>query len=155
MSASAQSTTRAIELMTRFELDGEMEHHVQRLHVQFLTEDTAVVMLSSGILEDFRLLFGDRVVVSRLADGAYELVGIEHPSPMRHFESAGGDNAKFPTEAIHRIGGDWELELMSWTTHIPAAELDAFCASTGLAFPVASEIFSGLSSVLLDEGSTK
>ena len=105
-----------------------MEHHVQRLHVQFLTEDTAVVMLSSGILEDFRLLFGDRVVVSPLADGKYELVGIQHPSPMRHFESDGGGNAKFPTEALNRIGGEWESELMYWTTHIPAAEFDAFCA---------------------------
>ena len=155
MSASSQSTTRAIELMTRFELDGEMEHHIQRLHVQFLTEDAAVVMLSSGILEDFRLLFGDRVVVSPLADGKYELVGIQHPSPMRHFESAGGGNAKFPTEALNRIGGEWESELMSWTTHIPAAEFDAFCASTGLAFPDASEIFSGLSNVLLDDGCAK
>ncbi len=155
MSASAQSTTRAIDLVTRFELDGELENHVQRLHVQFLTEDTAVVMLSSGILEDFRILFGDRVVVSPLADGTYELVGIQHPSPMRHFESAGGGNAKFPTEALHRIGGEWESELMSWTSHIPAAEFDAFCARTGLAFPVASEIYSGLSSVLLDEGWAK
>ena len=155
MSASAQSTTRAIELMTRFELDGEMEHHVQRLHVQFLTEDTAVVMLSSGILEDFRLLFGDRVVVSPLADGKYELVGIQHPSPMRHFESDGGGNAKFPTEALNRIGGEWESELMYWMTHIPAAEFDAFCAGTGLAFPVASEIYSGLSSALLDDSWVK
>lgn len=154
MSASAQSTTRPIDLVTQFELDGELEHHIQRLHVQFLAEDTAVVMLSSGILEDFRVLFGDRVVVSPLADGKYELVGIQHPSPMRHFESAGGGNAVFPTEALHRIGGDWESELMSWTTHIPAAEFDAFCASTGLEFPVTSEIFSGLSSVLLDEGWT-
>ena len=155
MSASVQSTTRPIDLVTQFELDGELERHIQRLHVQFLTEDTAVVMLSSGILEDFRLLFGDRVVVSPLEEGKYELVGIQHPSPMRHFESDGGGNAKFPTEALHRIGGDWESELMYWTTHIPAAEFDAFCASTGLAFPLASEIFSGLSSALLDEGWAK
>jgi hypothetical protein len=150
MSASAQSTTRPIDLVTRYELDGELECHVQRLHVQFLTDDTAVVMQSSGILEDFRILFGDRVVVSPLADGKYELVGIQHPSPMRHFELAGGGDAAFPTEALNRIGGEWESELMYWTTHIPAADFNAFCASTGLAFPVSSEIFSGLSSIVLD-----
>lgn len=150
MSASAQSTTRPIDLVTRYELDGELECHVQRLHVQFLTDDTAVVMQSSGILEDFRILFGDRVVVSPLADGKYELVGIQHPSPMRHFESDGGANFNFPTEALNRIGGEWESELMYWTTHIPAADFNAFCASTGLAFPVSSEIFSGLSSIVLD-----
>ncbi len=150
MSASAQSTTRPVDLVTRYELDGELECHVQRLHVQFLTDDTAVVMQSSGILVDFRILFGDRVVVSPLADGKYELVGIQHPSPMRHFESVGGGDAAFPTEALNRIGGEWESELMYWTTHIPAADFNAFCASTGLAFPVSSEIFSGLSSIVLD-----
>ena len=155
MSASAQSTTRAIDLVTEFVLDGELERHVQRLHVQFLTEDTVVVMQSSGILEDFRILFGDRGVVSPLENEKFELVGIQHPSPMRHFESDGGGNAKFPTEALHLIGGEWESELMNWTTHIPTAEFNAFCASTGLEFPIASEIFSGLSSALLDDGWAK
>ncbi len=74
---------------------------------------------------------------------------------MRHFESDGGGNAKFPTEALNRIGGEWESELMYWMTHIPAAEFDAFCAGTGLAFPVASEIYSGLSSALLDDSWVK
>lgn len=123
---------------------------MQRLEVKFLTDDTAVVMLSSGIFEDFRLLFGDWIVVSPLPDGKFELVGIQHPSPMRHFESSCGCSATFPTEQLHRIGGEWESELMYWTTHIPAAEFDAFCASTGLKFPSSTEIYSGLSSILLD-----
>lgn len=150
MSASAQSTTRTIDLVTRYELDGEPECHVQRLDVRFLTDNTAVLMLSSGIFEDFRILFGDWVVVSPLPDGKYELVGIQHPSPMRHFESPGGAQTPFPSEALHRIGGEWESELMYWTTHIPAAEFDFFCTSTGLEFPVSTEIFSGLSSILLE-----
>lgn len=150
MSASAQSTTRTIDLVTRYELDGETECHVQRLDVRFLTDDTAVSMRSSGIFEDFRILFGDWVVVSPLPDGKYELVGIQHPSPMRHFESSGGLKPPFPTEALNRIGGEWESELMYWTTHIPAAEFDCFCTSTGLEFPVSTEIFSGLSSILLE-----
>lgn len=150
MSASAHSTTRTIDLLTRFELDGEPECHVQSLVVKFLTDDTAVAMGSSGIVEDFRILLGDRIVVSQLPDGQYELVGIQHPSPMRHFETSGGGDAAFPTEALHRIGGEWELELMYWITHIPAAEFDAFCSATGLEFPASTEIFSGLSSILLE-----
>jgi hypothetical protein len=149
MTASTQSTIRRIELVTDYELDGEWENYAQQLHVQFLSPDTAVVVSSSGILDDFRLLYGDQVVVSPLPDGRFKLVGVEHPSPMRHFESAGGGNGPFPTEELHRIGGEWESELMSWMTHIPSAELDAFCEKTGLRFHSSTEVFSGLSSILL------
>lgn len=149
MSASTQSTVRRIELVTEYELDGEWESHGQPLSVQFLAPDTAVVASSSGILEDFRLLYGDYLVVSPLPDGRFKLVGILHPSPMRHFESSGGSSGAFPSEELHRIGGEWESELMSWTTHIPAAELDSFCERTGLVFPPSTEVVSGLSSILL------
>lgn len=149
MTASTQSTVRQIELVTDYELDGEWESFVQQLSVQFLSPDTAVVFSSSGIFDDFRLLYGDHMVVSPLPDGQFKLVGIKHPSPMRHFESSGGVDGPFPTEELHRIGGEWELELMTWTTHIPAAELDVFCERTGLKFHSATEIFSGLSSILL------
>jgi hypothetical protein len=149
MTASTQSTVRQIELVTDYELDGEWESCVQQLSVQFLSTDTAVVFSSSGVLDDYRLLYGDRMVVSPLPDGRFNLVGVEHPSPMRHFESSGGGDGAFPSEALHRIGGEWESELMSWTTHIPAAELDAFCERTGLEFHSSTEVFSGLSSILL------
>lgn len=149
MSASSHSPTRSIDLVIRYELDGEPECQIQQLAVQFLSDEMAVVMSSSGLFEDFRLLFGDPIVVSLLPDGHYELVGIQHPSPMRHFESAGGGDTAFPTEALNRIGGEWESELMFWTTHIPAAELEAFCADTGLVFPRSTEIFSGLASLPL------
>lgn len=147
MSASSHSTARSIDLVTRYEIDGDAECQTQRLNMLFLSNDTAVVASSSGILEDFRLLFGDRIVVSPLPDGKYELVGIQHPSPMRHFESAGGGNTAFPTETLNRLGGEWESELMFWVTHIPAAEFDTFCTETGLVFPPSTEIFSGLSSL--------
>ena len=149
MTASTQSTVRQIELVTDYELDGEWESCVQQLSVQFLSPDTAVMVSSSDILDDFRLLYGDQMVVSPLPDGRFKLVGVEHPSPMRHFESSGGGNGQFPTEELHRIGGEWESELMSWTTHIPTAELDAFCEITGLRFQSSTEVFSGLSSILL------
>lgn len=149
MSATTQSTVRRIELVTEYELDGEWESFCQLLSVQFLSPDTAVVVSSSGILADFRLLFGDHLVVTPLPDGRFNLVGVQHPSPMRHFESDGGGNAPFPSQELHRIGGEWESELMSWTTHIPAAELEAFCERTGLVFPPSTEVFSGLSSILL------
>ncbi len=147
MSASSQSSTRSIDLVTQYEFDGEPECQIQRLNVLFLSDDTAVVASSLGILEDFRLMFGDRIILSPLPDGKYELVGVQHPSPMRHFESAGGGNAAFPTEALNRLGGEWESELMLWVTHIPTAEFDAFCTETGLVFPPSTEIFSGLSSL--------
>lgn len=149
MSASTQSTVRRIELVTEYELDGEWENYGQQLSVQFLSPDTAVVVSSSGILDDFRLLYGDYLVVSPLAEGRFKLVGVQHPSPMRHFESSGGGSEAFPSEELHRIGGEWESELMSWTTHIPAAEFDSFCERTGLVFSSSTEIFSGLSSILL------
>jgi hypothetical protein len=107
-------------------------------------------MSSSGIFEDFRILFGDRIVVTPLSDGKYELVGIQHPSPMRHFETSGRGKGPFPTDELNRVGGEWESELMYWTTHIPAAEFDTFCARTGLTFPASTEIFSGLSSLPFD-----
>lgn len=81
MSASIQSNIQRIELVTEYVLDGEPERTVQDLAVQFLSDDTAVVMASSGIVEDFRLLFGDAIVVSPRADGSYDLVGVQHPSP--------------------------------------------------------------------------
>lgn len=149
MSASTQSTVRRIELVTEYELDGEWESHNQWLSVQFIGLDTAVVVCSSGILEDFRLLYGDFLVVSQLPEGRFKLVGVQHPSPMRHFESSGGGDGPFPSEELHRIGGEWESELTCWTTHIPAAEFDAFCENTGRTFPPKSEVFSGLSSILL------
>lgn len=149
MSASAQSSACRIELVTEYELEGEWECHIQALSVQFMSPDTAVVLSSSGLLEDFRLLYGDYIEVSRRSDGRYQLVGVQHPSPMRHFESAGEGKGEFPSEELHRVGGDWEMELMAWTTHIPAAEFDSFCAKTGRKFPESQEIFSGLSSVLL------
>ncbi len=96
------------------------------LPVQFLSKDKAVAMLSSGVLEDLHILFGGWIVVTPLADGRFELVGVEHPSPMRHFESSGGENSSFPTEEQHRIGDERENELMYWTTHIPGAEFDGF-----------------------------
>lgn len=48
MKASLQSTVRRIELVINFLLDGEPECSLQQLSVQFLGEDTAVAMLSSG-----------------------------------------------------------------------------------------------------------
>lgn len=149
MSASTQSTARRIELVTEYELDGEWESYHQKLSVQFVSSDTAVVVSSSGILEDFRLLYGDYLVVSPQPDGGFKLVGVQHPSPMRHFETSGGGDGPFPSEELHRIGGEWESELTSWTTHIPAAEFDVFCEKTGRTFPPTSEVFSGLSSILL------
>lgn len=149
MSASTQSSVCRIELVTEYELDGEWDSHCQQLSVQFLSPDTAVVVSSSGILEDFRLLYGDYLVLSPLPEGRFKLVGVQHPSPMRHFESSGEGQGAFPSEELHRIGGEWESELMSWTTHIPAAEFDSFCARTGLVFPSSTEVFSGLSSILL------
>lgn len=148
MSASTQSTVRRIELVTEYELDGEWENCGQPLSVQFISPNTAVVVSSSGIFEDFRLLYGDYLVVTPLPDGRFKLVGVQHPSPMRHFESSGG-SGPFPSEELHRIGGTWESELMSWTTHIPAADLEVFCERTGLMFPLETEVFSGLSSILL------
>lgn len=150
MSASSQSTQSSIELVIKYALDGESGCDEQSLDVQFIDNESAVVMSSSGLFDDFRLLFGDRIVVSNLPDGKYELVGLQHPSPMRHFETSGGGKGPFPTEELHRIGGEWEMELMYWTTHIPANEFDAFCKRTGLIFSPSSEIFSGLSSLLLE-----
>lgn len=149
MSASRKSTVRRIELVTEYELDGEWESHCQQLSVQFLSAETAVVVSSSGVLEDFRLLYGDHLVVTPLPEGRFKLVGVQHPSPMRHFKSSGGGQGAFPSEELHRIGGEWESELMSWTAHIPAAEFDSFCTRTGLVFPSTTEVFSGLSSILL------
>jgi hypothetical protein len=150
MSASIQSSIQRIELVTEYMLDGEPERTVQDLAVQFLSDDMAVVMASSGILEDFRLLFGDAIVVSPRSDGSYDLVGVQHPSPMRHFESDGHPADLFPEASLHRIGGTWESELTTWITHVPAKDYSAFCVQTGLIFHPATEIFSGLSSLLLD-----
>ena len=150
MSASVQSNIQCIELVTEYILDGEPERTVQRLAVQFMSDQTAIIMASSGILEDFRLLFGDAIVVSSRADGAYDLVGVQHPSPMRHFESDGAPEGPFPTERLHRIGGMWESALNTWVTHIPTADYSSFCAKTGLVFHPETEIFSGLYSLPLE-----
>lgn len=150
MSASVQSNIQRIELVIEYVLDGEPERMVQRLAVQFMSDQTAIIMASSGSLEEFRLLFGDAIVVSSRTDGAYDLVGVEHPSHMRHFESEGAPEGPFPTEQLQRIGGTWESELNTWVTHIPTADFSSFCATTGLVFPLETEIFSGLSSLPLE-----
>lgn len=150
MSASVQSNIQRIELVIEYVLDGEPERTVQNLSVQFLSDQPAIIMASSGILEDYRLLFGDAIVVSSRADGAYDLVGLQHPSPMRHFESDGAPVGPFPTEQLHRIGGAWESELNTRVTHIPTADHGSFCAKTGLVFHPATEIFGGISNLLLE-----
>lgn len=150
MSASVQSNIQRIELVIEYVLDGEPERTVQKLSVQFMSDQTAIIMASSGILEDFRLLFGDAIVVSSRADGAYDLVGVQHPSPVRHFESDGAPVGPFPTEQLQRIGGTWESELNTWVTHIPTADYGSFCAKNGLVFHPGKEVFSGLSSLLLE-----
>lgn len=150
MSASTQTPVRTITLLIHYEFEGEMTSDEQKLSVSFIDDASAVVMSSSGMFDDYRLLFGDHIVASSLPDGKYELVGVQHPSPMRHFESSGGGSGPFPTEELHRIGGEWEMELMYWITHIPVAEFEGFCQQTGLVFPASTEIFSGISSILME-----
>jgi hypothetical protein len=149
MSATSKSPVHEIDLVIRYELDGEMEECFESMTVQFLSDDKIAICSSSGIFSDFRLLFGDHAMVTPLPSGQYELVGVVHPSPMRHFESSGGGSGVFPTAELLKIGGDWESELMSWTTHIPAFEFSDFCKRTGLDFSPETEIFSGISSILL------
>jgi len=48
--------------------------------MQFPDDENAVVMQSSGILDDFRILFGDRIAVSQLPDGKYEVMRSFHCS---------------------------------------------------------------------------
>ena len=149
MSATSKSPVQEIDLVIRYEFDGEMEEGVERMTVQFLSDEKVAICSSSGIFSDFRLLFGDHAIVTSLPSGQYELVGVVHPSPMRHFETSGGGSGAFPTQELLTIGGDWESELMTWTTHIPAAEFSDFCKRTGLHFSPETEIFSGISSILL------
>jgi hypothetical protein len=149
MSATSKSPEQEIDLVIRYELDGEMEESVESMTVQFLSDDKVAICSSSGIFSDFRLLFGDHAIVTPLSTGEYELVGVVHPSPMRHFETSGGGSGAFPTAELLKIGGEWESELMMWTTHIPAAEFSEFCEQTGLRFSPETEIFSGISSILI------
>jgi hypothetical protein len=149
MSATSKSPVKKIDLVIRYELDGEMEECVESMTVQFLADDNVAICSSSGIFSDFRLLFGDHAIVTPLPSGQYELVGVVHPSPMRHFESSGNGSRPFPTKELLKVGGDWESELTLWTTHIPAAEFSDFCKRTELYFSPETEIFSGISSICL------
>jgi len=66
-------------------------------------------MLSSGMFEDFRILFGNQIAVTLLADGWFKVVDVEQPSPMRHFEPSGGENCSLgrgsflPNYRVHKI----------------------------------------------------
>lgn len=147
MTASTRSTIRRIEILIEYEFDGEPERGVQSLNVQFVDAETIAIIQSSGILDDFRLLFGDRAIVKSLPNGQYQYIGLIEPSPMRHFNVDGGCKGSFPSEYLQRIGGDWESKLMSWTVHIPTTEFDAFCARHALSFQASDEIFSGISCI--------
>lgn len=137
-----------ITLHIRYELDGEPVEVTQDVECNFLAPERILITSSSCMLDDYRLLFGDEAVVTPLESGNYELVGVVHPSKMRHFESEGGPG-DFPTAELHKIGGEWEHELMYWLTHIPADQFDNFCASTGRSFPPNTETFSGINSLPL------
>lgn len=138
------SATRFTEitLRIRYELDGEPIEVIQDVECRFLAPDRILLTSSSFMLDDYRLLFGDEAVVTPLESGDYELVGVVHPSKMRHFKSEGG-RGEFPTAELHKVGGEWESELMLWLTHIPADQFENFCASTGRSFLLNTETFSG------------
>ena len=55
MTASIHSKFRRIELVTKYELDGEQERYVQNLSVQFLTQDTALL---SFALQGYSMISG-------------------------------------------------------------------------------------------------
>jgi len=137
-----------ISLHIHYELDGELVEVIQEVECNFIAPDSILVTSSSFMFDDYRLLYGDEAVVTPLASGDYELVGVVYPSAMRHFESNGGPG-DFPTAELHKVGGEWENELMYWLTHIPADKFDEFCAATGRFFPPKTETFSGINSIAL------
>lgn len=140
------SAIQRICLRIRYELDGESVDGVQELEGIFTPPDRFLSTSSSFLFDDYRLLYGDEAVVTPLASGEYELVGVVYPSKMRHFESDGGSGS-FPTAELHAVGGEWEYELMYWLTHIPADRFGDFCAKTGRSFPKESEVFSGMNDI--------
>lgn len=97
MTASTQSTIRRIEILIEYEFDGEPERGMQSLNVQFLDAETIAIIQSSGISDDFRLLFGDRAIVKSLPNGQgqYQYIGLIEPSLMRHFNVDGGCKGPF------------------------------------------------------------
>lgn len=74
---------RKIILQIRHELDGEPVEVIQDVECNFIAPDRILVISSSFTFDDYRLLYGDEAVVTPLASGDYELVGVVYLTHQR------------------------------------------------------------------------
>jgi hypothetical protein len=127
-------------------LDNEqVTDEVQSFWVQPLAPDRFKIQESSGFLHEYKLFFGDEIVVEPMDTSRYKLKSVIDPSPMRHFFFIGSGQPTGLTQGLHELGGQWECEMGGLTIfHVPRHQLDAFQARFGMDLNAGQEMFSGV-----------
>ena len=118
---------------------------VQSLWVLPVAPDRLLIKESSGFFDEYKLFFGDEIIVEPIGEKNYKLTSVVEPSPMCHFFSIGSGSPTGLTQVLHELGGEWETEMGGLTTfHIPRHQLDAFQARFGMNPRSGQELFSGV-----------
>ena len=118
---------------------------VQVLWVLPMATDRLLIKESSGFLDEYKLFFGDEIIVEQIGEKNYKLKSVVEPSSMCHFFSIGSGSPTSLTQGLHELGGEWETEMGGLTTfHIPRHQLDAFQARFGMNPRSGQELFSGV-----------
>ena len=125
--------------------NGTAPDDVQTLWVLPLAPDRLMMKESSGLFYDYKLFFGDEILVEPVGESRYKLKSVVEPSPMCHFFCLGSGSPAGLTDGLHELGGEWETEMGALTTfHVPRNQLDAFQEKFGIDIRTSEELFSGV-----------
>ncbi len=133
-----------VNVFVRYTANGEEFEEVQTLNVEVIATDRLLIKESSSIFDEFKLYFGDEIVVRQIGADDFELVSVVQPSAMQHFSFIGSGDPKVLTASLHALGGEWECDAGGlYLVHVPSGKVEAFTRETGLSLGRKDEVFSG------------
>ena len=128
-----------------YRLEDEEVEDVQLLRVTPVAPERFLLKQSSGLFSEYKVFFGDEIVVQSLGGNQYLLLAVIEPSTMRHFFFMGSGSPTALTTGLHELGGEWECEMGGLTTfHIPRDQVEDFSRRFGINPKSGSEMFSGV-----------
>lgn len=143
---SAPSPYPEMNIRIRFTANGEEIEEAQAHHVEVIAPDRLRIRDSSSLFDNFKLYYGDEVIVRQIGPEDFELVSVVQPSAMQHFSFIGSGDPKVLTAPLHALGGEWECDAGGLClVHIPRGKVEAFNQQTGLDLKLREEVFSGYS----------
>ena len=122
-----------------------IKDEVQPFWVAPLEPNHFLIKESSGLLFEYKLFFGDEILVEQIDEKNYQLKSAINPSAMRHFFFIGSGHPTALTAGLHELGDEWECDMGGLTTiHIPKNQIDAFQARFDFDPRPGCELFNGV-----------